>query len=286
VSVFLKVIVVLIASPLVGGLLAGLDRILSARMQRRKGPPIWQPFYDVSKLFQKRSTSVDSTTFLYALLSLLLTLLTVVLLFVLNDLLLCIFVMMLSCVFFVIIGYASHSPYSFIGAERELVQIMCYEPMTLITAFGLYMATGTFDLEVLFTLDLPVVAKLPFIFVGLLFVLTIKLRKSPFDMSTSHHAHQELVKGLTTEINGVTLGLIEISHWVETVFALALVYLFFLWSSANSLWIAAVITLGVFFMEIVIDNITARIKWRKALEVSWIVTAVVAVANFLLLQFL
>ena len=28
----------------------GADRIVSARMQRRYGPPIWQPFYDFLKL--------------------------------------------------------------------------------------------------------------------------------------------------------------------------------------------------------------------------------------------
>ena len=41
------VLAYLILSPLIGGLLDGADRILSARMQRRKGPGILQPFYDL-----------------------------------------------------------------------------------------------------------------------------------------------------------------------------------------------------------------------------------------------
>ena len=40
-------------APVVGCLLAGLDRIISARMQGRVGPPILQPYYDVRKLFEK-----------------------------------------------------------------------------------------------------------------------------------------------------------------------------------------------------------------------------------------
>ena len=40
-----------IAGPIVGCLLAGLDRIISARMQGRVGPPLLQPYYDVRKLF-------------------------------------------------------------------------------------------------------------------------------------------------------------------------------------------------------------------------------------------
>ena len=40
----------LILAPVIGGLLAGLDRKISARMQRRVGPPVLQPFYDFFKL--------------------------------------------------------------------------------------------------------------------------------------------------------------------------------------------------------------------------------------------
>ena len=39
------VILFLIFAPFIGGLLDGIDRIISARMQRRKGPSIFQPFY-------------------------------------------------------------------------------------------------------------------------------------------------------------------------------------------------------------------------------------------------
>lgn len=38
----------LILAPVIGGLLSGVDRKISARMQRRVGPPIMQPFYDFS----------------------------------------------------------------------------------------------------------------------------------------------------------------------------------------------------------------------------------------------
>ncbi len=48
---FVSGIVYLILAPVIGGLLAGIDRKISARMQRRVGPPIMQPFYDVFKLW-------------------------------------------------------------------------------------------------------------------------------------------------------------------------------------------------------------------------------------------
>jgi formate hydrogenlyase subunit 4 len=58
---------------------------------------------------------------------------------------------------------------------------------------------------------------MPLAFVALLVVLTVKLRKSPFDFSTSHHGHQELVKGLTMEYSGLQLAAIEVGEWLETV---------------------------------------------------------------------
>ena len=40
-------IVFAVLAPVLGCLLAGLDRKISARMQGRVGPPILQPYYDV-----------------------------------------------------------------------------------------------------------------------------------------------------------------------------------------------------------------------------------------------
>ncbi|MGE4296299.1 MAG: NADH-quinone oxidoreductase subunit H, partial [Campylobacterales bacterium] len=47
-------------APVLGGLLYGVERKLKARMQRRKGPPIIQPFYDFFKLIDKRPMIVHS----------------------------------------------------------------------------------------------------------------------------------------------------------------------------------------------------------------------------------
>ena len=41
------ILLVLFAAPVLGGLLSGIDRIITARMQGRVGPPLLQPFYDV-----------------------------------------------------------------------------------------------------------------------------------------------------------------------------------------------------------------------------------------------
>ena len=280
----LRVVSILLAAPLLGGLLTGLDRVISARMQGRKGPPLLQPFYDVFKLMQKQATTVSYVTRYFVTLSMCFSIFTVVLFGMGVDLLLCIFAFTLSCIFFVLAGYSSYSPYSFVGAKRELIQIMCYEPMILVLAFGYYQASGSFSIEGAFKLDAPVIVKLPFIFIGLMYVLTIKLRKSPFDLSMSHHGHQEIVKGITTELTGVCLAMLEVSHWFETVFALGLIYLFFVFASPVSWAVGALLCFAVFFLEVVIDNTFARVKWRMALQTSWLVISITGGINLLLLS--
>lgn len=280
----IKVVLILILSPLAGGLLTGIDRKLSARMQRRKGPPLLQPFYDVAKLMRKESTTVNYITQFYVTFSLCFYAFTVVLFFVGVDLLLCVFAFTLACIFFVIAGYSSYSPFSLVGTERELIQIMCYEPMVLITVFGYYEVTGTFSAASALSLPYPAIVRIPLIFLGFCYVLTIKLRKSPFDFSMSHHGHQEIVKGITTELTGINLAMVEISHWFETVFSLALLYILLVWSAPYSHILAAALCLLIFFLEILIDNAFARIKWRPALRTSWIVTGLAGGINLFVLN--
>ena len=69
-----------------------------------------------------------------------------------------------------------------------------------------------------------------------MFILVFKMRKSPFDLSGSHHAHQEIVRGVTTEFSGRTLALIEIAHWYETAVVLGMVALFFASSPGWRRW--------------------------------------------------
>ena len=50
----------IIIGPIIGGLLQGFDRKLTARLQGRQGPPLLQPFYDLYKLFSKQSVVVNN----------------------------------------------------------------------------------------------------------------------------------------------------------------------------------------------------------------------------------
>jgi len=271
----------LVLAPVAGGLIAGIDRKITARMQGRVGPPILQPFYDVGKLFEKERVVVTTAQNFYVLAYLVFIALSGAIFFAGGDLLLTVFAFTLAHVFLVLGAYAVHSPYSHIGAERELIQVMAYEPMIILVVVGFYMVTGSFFVDAIAAATVPAIVYLPGIFIGFAAILTIKLRKSPFDISTSHHAHQEIVKGITTEFSGSTLAQIEIAHWYENIFLLGLVYLFFAWNP-----VIAIIAVAVTYVaEIYIDNVTARVRWQAALKSGWLAAAL-GIANLAILSYM
>ena len=271
-----------VLAPFVGGLLAGIDRKLSARLQGRYGPPVRQPFFDVLKLLRKERIVVNKFQNFNIVLFFLFTVLSGALFFAGVDLLLTIFSLALAGTFFILGGFSVGSPYSHLGAEREVIQMVSYEPMVILMAIGMYQVTGSFQVADLVQEPEPLILYLPGVFIGFLYILTIKFRKSPFDLSMSHHAHQEIVRGITTEFSGPALALIEITHWYENVLLLGMVYLFFGFNP----WIAVVVTLATFLFEIFIDMNYARFKWQLTLASSWLFTAVAGVSNIIVLNFM
>jgi formate hydrogenlyase subunit 4 len=101
------------------------------------------------------------------------------------------------------------------------------------------------------------------------------MRKSPFDLSTCHHAHQEIIQGITIEYSGPYLAIIELTHWYELVLVLGLVVLFW----AQPIWMGLILAAIAFFIELVIDNICARMTWSWMLKVTWTAGILLCVLN-------
>ena len=285
-SVLIGTLVFAVLAPVVGCLLEGVDRIVSARMEGRVGPPLLQPYYDVRKLIEKDDMSVNNVEGVYIACMLVFAIIAGGIFFSGGNLLMCVFVITLSSLFFIVAAYSARSPYAELGAARETLQVMSYEPMVLIMAVTFYLVSGSFDVDAVFGLDTPVFVSAWLVFLGLLFVLTIKLRKSPFDLSYSHAAHQELVKGITTEMSGKTLAMVEITHWCESVLFLGWVGMFFVWGNLASLVLAIVVVALVYFLEIWIDNNFARVKWQAMLASAWVVALVTGLLNISVLMYL
>ena len=257
VKMIIFIVAYIVLAPFVGGFLAGLDRIISARMQGRVGPPVLQPFYDVLKLFEKEKITVNKVQDFYVACFLLFVVVTGCFFFAGGDLLLVLFTLTTASAFLIIAAYSSNSPYAQLGAERELLQTMAYEPMVLLTAVAFYVFTGSFKVSDIMNSE-----------------------------SMSHHAHQELVAGLKTEFSGTTLAMLEVAHWYENIFLLGFIFLFFQNGSVAGVIIGIVVAIIAFFFETFIGNSFARMKWQVAFKSAWIVAAVLGIINLFLLYFI
>ena len=277
ITLIVTAVAALILSPIAGGLIFGMDRIITARLQARIGPPVLQPFYDVFKLFGKAPMVVNPWQVFCAYVVLVSSALAVFLFFMQGDLLLIFFVLTIGAVFQVIGAMSVPSPYSQIGAQRELIQMLTYEPLLILAFVGVAMKTGSFNIAAVYALDVPLLPSLPLFYLAMCTALTIKLRKSPFDISASHHGHQEIVSGVRTEYSGPHLALLEVAHWLDVILILGICSLF--WSS--SVLGMAILLLLTYVAEIFLDNITARLTWRWMLVYALGGGLVLSLANLL-----
>ena len=277
ISKIIIAILALVLAPIAGALISGVDRRVTAWLQSRYGPPILQPFYDVFKLLGKEPMVTNTWQALCAYVYVVGAALSVMLLFMGSDLLLIFFVLTVGGVFLVMGALASPSPYSQVGGQRELLQMLAYEPLLILVFAAIAMVTGSFKVSAVFGLERPMLYDIPLMFIVLGYALTIKLRKSPFDISACHHAHQEIVRGVYTEYSGPYLAMIEIAHWYEVILVLGLCALF--WSTSVIGMIVLVVL--TYLAEIIVDNVTARLTWRWMLKSAVGMGVILTVINML-----
>ena len=130
---------------LAGMLLTGIDRKLVARMQKRVGPPVLQPFYDFFKLCGKETilpAAASKTVFLAAPL-VGLAALVVLQLFIpihgwaafsgMADIIVILYLLLIPAMSVMLGGAASGSPYAGVGLSREMVTVIsCELPLVLV----------------------------------------------------------------------------------------------------------------------------------------------------------
>lgn len=270
-------ILALVFAPLFGGVLMSLDRRITARMQGRMGPPFLQPFYDLIKLFGKQPLALHRPQIMYAVLHLVFMMLVVVLLVQGQDLLMVLFVQAFSVICLVLGGMSVRSPYSWIGSQRKILQMLAYEPVLVLLILAVNLRDNSFLASKVIENPHPLIFSMPLLFLAFLCVVAIEFQKSPFDVATSHHAHQEIVKGITLEFSGPFLGLIEIAHYYELAIFFGLMMAF--WHT--SLLAGLLLAFCSFLFLLILDNAFSRLTSYWMLRYMWTVPLTLALANLI-----
>ena len=270
-------VLALVLAPIVGGLISGLDRKFTARLQGRMGPPFLQPFYDVFKLFGKEPLVVHRPQIVYAILHLAFLMVTIVMLVTGQDLLLTLLVHAFASLSLVLGGMSVRSPYSWIGSQRKIMQILAYEPILLLLILGVRLRDGSFLGSQVMANSEPLIYSMPLLFLAFVCFIAIEFNKSPFDVSSSHHAHQEIVRGIYLEYSGPFYGLCEVAHFYETAMCFGLVFAF--WHT--NLLMGGVLETLVFVFLVVLDNAFSRLTPGWVVRYMWTVPLALALANLI-----
>lgn len=251
--------ILILFAPVIGGLIYGFERVVRARMQNREGPPILQPFFDMLKLIDKQAFIVNPYHSVFGIMHFVTLWVVVAFIILGQNLLYVVFLHLLSTVFIILAGFSVKSIYSHVGSNRELLAMIAYEPVLIMTAVGFYVINGTFDISQIRE-NASQIGSLFLIFLAFLSVIPIKLKKSPFDAT---EAHQEIVGGVEVEFSGIFFEFVYMAKWLEYVF----VYLLLLLFAGNSAILGAVLFSAVFFLVNLVDNSTARVKMSHMVKI-------------------
>jgi len=269
----------------VGLLLTWVDRFVSARVQWRKGPPVYQPFADMLKLLLKQTVvpeGASKVTFLLApLIGFAAMCITAVLLFYVNffpsgsfvgDLIVLVYLFALPPLATIIGASASRNPLSAVGASREMVLYLGYElPFLLALSVPIILTGGRIRLG---DLVLAQQAGGPFLTswagaiaaVIVLICIQAKLGYPPFDMA---EAEQEIMSGVLIEYSGAPLAVFRLTK-AMMLFLLPCFLVTVFWGGLANWW-AILKFLAVAVLVILIKNTNPRFKIDHALRFFWFI---------------
>ncbi len=258
-------------APILGGFVYGFERVLRARMQRRQGPPMLQPFYDMFKLMEKRTIIIHALHVVLGVLHFFLLWVTVGAIFFGWNLLYVIFLHLFSLIVLVMAGYSVRSVYSHLGANRELLAMVAYEPVLLLVAVGFFLQSGSFEITAILQ-DSSHLMQMPLLFIALLMIIPIKVKKSPFDVV---EAHQEIVGGVEVEYSGIFYEFLYMARFLEYLFIYSFVFLF----GGDSSILGGFLVLIVFFLINLVDNATARVRTADMMKIVYFGAISISVIN-------
>jgi len=275
-----RTIAELIGSPLiafvVGVFLLGLARKVTARIQRRYGPPIYQPVIDVVKLLYQKSVSHGLMFDFGILLSLGGAIVTILFVPVgricpLNmsgGMLVIIYLMLLSPLGTALSAGEAANPNASIGISRKMLLALGYEVPFLLIILAVMTHYGTTSISEIVHLQQVGhwgIVSLPLPAIAALLVLPPMLGIKPFDLVG---APQEIASGPLAEYGGKYLALISIQHAFHTFLVGALFVDLFLGGAGNLLLFLMEVTL-IFFLVLLVSAVYPRFRIEQALRYCW-----------------
>lgn len=294
-----------------GVLLAGLDRIWVARMQRRVGPPLLQSWYDFLKCCGKETIIPrhgKKAIYYGAPLLGFVALITISLFLpVVNghaafsgtaDLVVILYLLTLVSVCMIVGASATGSPFAGVGLSREMVSMISYElpfVLVILTVSRAVLSGGdgasyTFSLQAIADYQVangPLITHWALIpaAIAMLFVIPCEVGMHPFDVA---EAETEICEGTLAEYSGPPLALYRLTHMVKMFIMTALFCVLFLGGISTGFIVLDTLILVVFclvltFLTMSLPHaVCARFKTEQVFKFYWTVVAALAAVSLIL----
>jgi formate hydrogenlyase subunit 4 len=257
----LQVIFLVALAPLVTGVI----RKLKALLQSRKGPSVFQPYYDLYKQFRKDSVISKNTSWVFritphvAMAAVLVAALLVPAfssstIGFFGDLIVFIYLLAMVRFFMALAALDAGSAFGGMGSSREMTISSMAEPTMLLSIFTMALVVGTTSLGgisgQLAESGLDLVRPSLFLAFAAFFIATLaENARLPIDNPSTHLELTMIHEAMVLEYSGKQLALIELSSMTRLVLFLAVLSSVFMpWGIATNASAAAIIVGVVVFL--------------------------------------
>ncbi len=230
-------------------LLTGFVRLVKARLLRRRGPPLLQPYRDLARLLRKEVVLADNASFLFAGVPYLVFAATWVaaalvptfaggLMFSWSADLIAIVALLGTARFFLALaGMDVGTAFGGIGSSREMMIAALAEPAMLLIVFTLALVAGSTQLSTMAAMmsqpEVGLRVSLGMALVALLMVAIAENARIPVDNPATHLELTMVHEAMVLEYSGRHLALIELAAMVKLLVYASLIGCVFLpWSVA------------------------------------------------------
>jgi formate hydrogenlyase subunit 4 len=291
-----SVIAVLVYAFLAALLLQGIRRIVVAHSQFRKGPSVFQAFYDFFKLMGKESLTPNVTSPLLFNLAPILSVASMLVAALIiplaasgsavgaGDLIVVIYLLAIPPISLILGGSASGSPYAAIGAAREVALLIGYEMPFIISMVTVALASGSLQLNTITATSWITV--LPLAAIAAIWTLPAAAAVQPFDVA---EAETEIVSGPYVEYSGPNLALLQLGQWLKTFLYASLIAAVFFGTAIFHF--QPVVNFFIQFVSIALlisafiafwQATTGRTRVTSVLKYYWAIPTLLAAIDFVL----
>ena len=289
----------LLFSAVVGLLAGGIDRIVTARVQWRKAPPLIQNFWDILKLLGKE-TIVPQGAKVTFLLSPYVGLLTSGLVATIlgqslmspskgfsGDLIVVLYLLIIPAIALILGASSSKNPLASIGASREMKLVLAYELPFILTIIAIIVKSGgTIQLSQILNRQAQFGSHVASWSGALAFIVAIlcmqaKLGYVPFDAS---EAEQEIMAGVLIEYSGTALALFKLTKAI-LLYSMPIFLIILFWGKDISPLALIGKYVALLVVIVLIKNTNPRLRIDQTVRFFWRIPTLVALIAIALALF-